>query len=126
MRVLVCGSRYWTRRHYLFGVLDSLHEEMQFTVVIEGEAPGADRMAALWARRHDVAVAAYPADWAEHGRAAGPIRNRRMLAEGKPDLVVAFHERISASKGTIDMMRQAGKAGVKVMLFNGKPTPSRP
>jgi hypothetical protein len=29
--------------------------------------------------------------WDELGKKAGPLRNQRMLDEGKPDLVVAFH-----------------------------------
>jgi hypothetical protein len=29
-------------------------------------------------------------EWDELGKKAGPLRNQRMLDEGKPDLVVAF------------------------------------
>lgn len=43
--------------------------------------------------------------------AAGPIRNSRMLREGKPDLVLAF----PGHGGTADMVKQAGEAGVGVM-----------
>ena len=40
------------------------------------------------------------------------MRNARMLAEGKPDLVVAF----PGGRGTADMVAQARKAGVRVVL----------
>jgi hypothetical protein len=52
------------------------------------------------------------ADWNTHGRAAGPIRNQRMLDEVKPELVVAF----PGGRGTADMVRRAREAGVNVYL----------
>lgn len=52
---------------------------------------------------------------ATNGKAAGPIRNQRMLDEGKPDLVVAF----PGGRGTADMVRRAKAAGVPVRLNRG-------
>jgi hypothetical protein len=46
--------------------------------------------ASLWAGAAAVPIDVYVAQWKKHGRAAGPIRNQRMLDKGKPDLVVAF------------------------------------
>lgn len=51
------------------------------------------------------------ADWDGLGRKAGPIRNQRMLDEGKPDLVVAF----PGDKGTADMVRRARTASLEVL-----------
>ena len=50
----------------------------------------------------------FPADWAKHGKAAGPIRNAEMLTEFLPDYIVAF----PGGKGTADMLRKAEKARV--------------
>jgi UDP-N-acetylmuramoylalanine-D-glutamate ligase len=58
-----------------------------------------------------IPVETYEADWDTHGKAAGPIRNKRMLDEGKPDLVVAF----PGGRGTANMISQARKAGVEVI-----------
>jgi len=74
-------------------------------------------MAGEIAKGLGLVVAAYPAQWDKYGRAAGYIRNRQMLVEGKPDSVFAFHERISTSKGTKHMMEIAAAAGVPVILF---------
>jgi UDP-N-acetylmuramoylalanine-D-glutamate ligase len=52
-----------------------------------------------------------PADCETHGRSADPIRNRRTLDEGKPDLVVAF----PGGRGTAHMVSQARAAGVRVI-----------
>lgn len=118
-RVLVCGDRNWNDRAYLYDRLDQLSAWQAFTTVIDGTAPGADCMAHDWADLHGIQSVRYPALWSEYGRAAGPIRNRQMLTEGKPDLVVAFHQDINQSKGTRDMIRQASRAGVDVVLFDG-------
>lgn len=71
---------------------------------------GADLWADEWAVVNWTQIEEYPADWAKYGRAAGPIRNRRMISEGKPDLVLAF----PGGRGTSDMVRRAELAGITV------------
>jgi len=107
-RVLVCGSRNFTDAALLEACLDEIP---RITAIIEGGAVGADRLARHFARLRGVTVETFPAEWATHGLAAGPIRNKRMLVEGKPDLVVAF----PGGPGAADMVRQARAAGVKVI-----------
>lgn len=116
-RVLVCGDRNWRDRLFLCEVLDTFHRLLGFECVIEGEARGADSMAREWAERARVPVLPFPADWATHGKAAGPIRNGRMLAEGMPTLVLAFHDDIEASKGTRDMVSRAKRANVRTIVL---------
>jgi|SRR5579885_757659 len=111
-RVLVCGGRDYGDRAVLFTALDRLHAEHRFTVLIAGGARGADTLAAEWARERGIPTEIYMADWKRQRRAAGPIRNERMLREGKPDLVVAF----PGGKGTAGMVALARGAGVEVVL----------
>jgi SLOG family YspA-like protein len=112
MRVLVCGGRKYRDEGYLFKVLDQLHNDgCRVTCIIEGEAQGADVLAAKWASRRAVPIEPYPADWEKHGPSAGPIRNRQMLIEGKPDLVVAF----PGGTGTANMVAQAKAAKIKTI-----------
>ena len=104
----------------------SLHESRTQTVfgvgnpdadwLVIGEAPGADTMALRWAKDSGIPVERYPAQWDKYGKSAGPIRNKQMLDEGKPDLVIAFHANISASRGTKNMISQAQAAGIQVIL----------
>lgn len=110
MRVLVCGGRDFENREWLYRVLDELHVERAIEVIIQGGARGADWMARDWARSRMVEGKTYEADWKKHGKAAGPKRNAVMLAEGKPDLVVAF----PGGRGTADMVEKAEAAGVAV------------
>ena len=111
MRVLVCGGRDFKDQTLLNHTLYQLSRAEIITAIIEGNATGADRMAGYWARKNKIDDIKFPADWNAHGRAAGPIRNAKMLKEGKPDLVLAF----PGGRGTADMVRQARAAGVKVV-----------
>ena len=61
-----------------------------------------------------------PANWVKYGRAAGPIRNRRMLELVPPDLVVAFHDDLESSRGTKDMVIAARQAEIPVRLITQK------
>lgn len=122
MKIVVCGDRNWndyaTVEFVLDDILDSCLDE-EF-VVIEGGARGADQMAAFWAAsrvQSGVERVCVPADWKNQHRAAGPIRNKKMLSL-KPDLVVAFHLNIDKSKGTKNMLRASEKANVVTMLID--------
>jgi hypothetical protein len=108
MRVLVCGSRHFKNAELMEDVL----KQWDIREIIEGEARGADTLAREYAEGHGIPVRAFPALWDKHGRAAGPIRNAQMLAEGNPDLVVAFLA--PNSRGTKHMIEIAQKAGVEV------------
>lgn len=118
MRVLVTGDRNWTWKGIIQEQLHSLKEEDYFDplVVVHGAARGADTLAGEAAATLGLLVEAHPARWEEHGRAAGPIRNREMLNSGI-DLVLAFHSDLASSKGTKDMVFIANKEGVPVRLF---------
>ena len=114
MRLLVCGGRNWQDYALLLQEVTTLHPD----VVIEGEAHGADLMGRTAAYAIGAEVIAFPAQWNQYGRAAGPIRNQLMLTEGKPDMVLAFHDSITSSIGTADMIRRAKLAGVPVKLVS--------
>ncbi|MGW8179818.1 MAG: DUF2493 domain-containing protein [bacterium] len=117
-KVLVCGDRYWTDRTVIFAALSTYLEELgrDDLLIIQGGAKGADTIARDWARQEGVETLQFDADWQQYGRAAGPIRNKKMLVE-KPDLVLAFHEDIRSSKGTLNMVKQAQKAGVTTVII---------
>lgn len=116
MRVLVCGDRHWTDRDSIRARLSRLPTG---TIIIEGEAPGADTLAREVAEELGLEVRRFPAQWDRYGRAAGPVRNRRMLEE-QPDLVIAFHHDLSKSRGTANMVQLAARAGVTTEIHGAK------
>ncbi|WP_429016050.1 DUF2493 domain-containing protein [Comamonas sp. 4034] len=106
----VCGGRDYQDRERVFSTLDRVHSKRPVTLLVHGDASGADSLAAAWAIVQGVQIRAFPAAWNKHGRRAGPIRNSEMVACGI-DGLVAF----PGGNGTADMVRQAYAAGVAVM-----------
>jgi hypothetical protein len=126
VRALVCGGRDYTNWPFFSATLGRLLSDYYVynptvnapygnwcwdLVIISGKAPGADTMAEQWALLNYVSAEIYPADWESHGKRAGYLRNKQMLEEGHPDLVIAF----PGGKGTAMMVRLAKDAGVNVI-----------
>lgn len=114
MRILICGDRNWKDIKTISEVLGKLPRD---TIIIQGEARGADRIAKQVALKLGLKVESYPADWTKYGRAAGPLRNLQML-NSKPDAVWAFHNNIESSKGTKHCVAQAKLRGLPVIIFS--------
>ena len=89
-KVLVCGGRDYSDAKSLNMVLDAAHSANPIVMLIHGAARGADTLAEKWAEANGVTSNAYPADWKRDGKAAGPMRNQRMLDQCKPHMVIAF------------------------------------
>jgi hypothetical protein len=124
VRLLVCGSRFWTNRgHFglvMRGFLDRYGSDFE---IIEGCAGGADQMAEKFAEQFNIPVQHFPARWDDYGPAerwrAGHDRNRSMLEQGQPDMVVAFKSSLDpklSKGGTENMVKIAREAGVRVMV----------
>lgn len=117
MRVLVYGGRDYRDKKRVFAELDALHADTPISVIIQGDAPGADRYGKWWARARGVPTEDYPADWDDlqakvvrarkrpdgtfYNAAAGNTRNLRMMAQGKPDAALEF----PGGNGTSSMRR---------------------
>ena len=131
MRVLICGDRTWRDPKLIYRVMHPLNKDED--TVIEGEAHGADEIARIICDLRDIPYEPYPADWCDfsgscqklhthHGKRAGLVRNQKML-DANPDEVWAFHDDLSKSRGTIQMVRLAVAKGVETKWFShGKPT----
>jgi hypothetical protein len=110
--VLVCGGRDFVASCVLWGELDTILRKVPLDtmLVVQGGARGADQIAREWCKDRGVPCANYPADWERHGKAAGLLRNQRMLDKERPNLVLAF----PGGRGTADMIRRAKKARIEV------------
>ena len=117
-RILVTGSRDWTDADTidlnLIGATGRL-DCLRGVVVVDGQCTkgGADQLAHEAAKRRGWGTERYPADWNQHGKAAGSIRNQEMIALGA-DLVLAFP--LPGSVGTWDCIRRASAAGIRVVI----------
>lgn len=131
-RVLITGSRGWNDYGAIWSVLKE-YDEIGL-VVVHGDCPtGADAHAATWVTLSAgrASEEAHPADWErdcdsscyhkprlKNGRhycpMAGHIRNQKMVDLGA-DICLAFP--MPDSRGTVDCMRRARKAGIPVREF---------
>ncbi len=110
MRVAFSGCRdVELARHRITAVMPARAREILVGDCPTGVDPAVRRWAAFWQKP----VRVFPADWETHGKAAGPIRNKAMVAEA--DLLIAFWD--GASKGTLSAIREASKAGIPVRVY---------
>jgi len=121
MRILVCGGRnygytpesgYTKKDFAVFSKAMDIVMSHKPSVIIQGNAKGGDEVGHLVAEALGLPEEVYKPEWAA-GKAAGPIRNKRMLDEGRPDLVIAF----KGGNGTANMISIARKAGVGVVEY---------
>lgn len=111
-RVLVCGGRGYDNRKELGSILSEFNRDEGIGLVISGGASGADRLAESWANHNRIPLCIFPANWNFEGRAAGPIRNGRMIEFGHPDWVIAF----PGGAGTKNMIAQAESKNIPVSI----------
>lgn len=114
MRILVCGDRHYNKLNIIERELKKFPSD---TIIIHGTAPGADTLAAFVADRLGYKVIHFDAKWHIYGRGAGPVRNQQMIDEGKPDMILAFHDNIQESRGTKNMINKGVNARKKVILI---------
>lgn len=117
MRILVCGDRKWADEKTMEEFFKTLPKN---TVIIQGGCRGADKMASRLAAKYGLVCSEYIALWDIYGKAAGPMRNEKMITDGFPDLVVAFHNDLEHSKGTKNMLERANKHGIPVKVIRSE------
>lgn len=115
MRLLVCGGRDYCNKAAVFAALDRAHAKRPVSVLIHGGSTHTDGLAEAWAWNHDVPDEVFSADWMRFGAQAGAVRDALMLANGKPDAVMAF----PGGSGTAHMVGLALKAGLPVWQPEG-------
>jgi len=106
LRVLVCGGRMYADRERIFEVLSDLHRERGIEVILHGAASGADLLSVVWADRNGLRAIPFHADWARDGKLASQKRNRKIISEGRPHLLLAFPRRQRHRRD--DPLRQRG------------------
>lgn len=113
-RVLVTCSRSWTSWSTMRTALEKVYAEYPDAVLVHGDCPKGDRDAAGMWRGLGGEVEAWPAQWAQQGRAAGFIRNTAMV-ESAPALVLCFLN--GNSKGASHCAQLAEDAGIPVVRY---------
>lgn len=122
MKIVVTGDRNWTCletiNYAIQWVLNKYEIRCRELQLVEGECRGADLGCRVVAEAMGIEVIPEPAEWNKYHRAAGVIRNQRML-DNHPDLelCLAFHDNLKESKGTKDMIGKCKKKKLPVYHF---------
>ena len=112
-RVAIIGSREWSDYEMIRDYVYSLDDD---DIVVSGGAKGADSFAEFYARERGLAVLIFRADWDQHGRRAGLIRNHDII--GAAARVVAFWDGVST--GTKHSLRLAEERNKPALIFRPK------
>jgi hypothetical protein len=108
MIIAVIGSRNFADYKLLETTLAVLPE---ITQIVSGGASGADSLAEIYAKQHQIPLVIFKPDWKQFGKGAGIVRNRQIIEAA--EMVVAFWD--GASKGTASSMAFATKKGIPII-----------
>ncbi len=120
MKLVISGSRHIKD----YGLFCQAIEESGFLLtrnsiecIIQGNATGVDSLGKRFAEEQDIPLVTIKADWDEHGKAAGPIRNSEMIQyaieDGEPAGLLSIWD--GYSRGTWDCIKKA--QAKKLILF---------
>ena len=110
MKTIIAGSRSKVSQSDVDEAI--LLSGFQISEVVSGTAMGADRMGENWAKRNDIPIAYFPAQWNLFGKRSGYIRNEEMARNA--EALVAVWD--GASRGTLHMINIAKAKGLKVFV----------
>jgi hypothetical protein len=102
-RLIVAGGRDFVDYALLEKSLMAIAEgdlKNRAVSIVSGMARGADSLAVEFAKKHNVKLYEFPANWAKYGKTAGFKRNQQMAEEA--DGLLAFWD--GQSLGTADMI----------------------
>lgn len=101
MKLAIVGSRTFT--DYLFlesTIMTRINKTV--TEIVSGGAPGADSLAEDFAKKFQLKMKVFPADWKGLGKKAGYLRNISIIEYS--DIVIAFWDFVSpGTKSSINL-----------------------
>jgi hypothetical protein len=119
MKLLICGGRdldeeiAFDRISWFIVKWDDVWTEKGLCLIekiIHGGAKGADTAAGRYARAFSIKEEIFLPDWERFGKSAGMIRNKKMLTEGQPDVILA----LPGGNGTKNMVALGEAAGIPI------------
>lgn len=109
MKVIIAGGRDYIFNANDIAMLRFYNYCRKIGEIVSGCASGADKEGELFAKKYDIPIKQFPADWKIYGKSAGPIRNKQMAKYA--DAVILF----PGGKGTDSMRRIAKEHGLKIL-----------
>lgn len=128
MKVIIAGGRRFKPTKVDSAILNRLYKKYKFTEVVSGKAKGADKFGEIWAKKNNIHVEPFPADWNDmskpfvikyhpnkkaYNALAGNKRNKKMAEYA--DAVILF----PGGSGTNDMRKLSKQHNLKI-LYDAK------
>ena len=107
----IVGSRKYNDYNTIETFIATLN--LTITGIVSGGATGVDSLAEQYAKKHNLPLTVFKANWSAEGKAAGPNRNTKIVNECTA--LVAFPD--ADSVGTYDTIRKAEKKGIPVFVY---------
>lgn len=112
LATIIAGSRTLAE-HHTWRALAACPWTHEITEVVSGGARGPDTHGALWASAKNLPVRYFYADWTQHGKAAGRIRNLAMARYADAAIIVWD----GRSRGSKHMLETAEQSKLKVFVY---------
>ena len=120
IRIAVTGGRDFNNTQLVNDVFHEIAKIAWSVTLIHGAARGLDTIAKQEAEKRFWAIRPYPVtsdEWKLIGRRAGPLRNRKMLADSNPHILLSF----PGGSGTSDCIKAALEMHIPVECFYDAP-----
>lgn len=114
MRLLICAGRHFADQHLCRQALDAFQRLHEVRVVIHGGNQCLGAPIEDWAREIGAHLIRYPPNWQRHGKQAERLRNRFMLTDSRPDIVLA----LPGGADTEELLSQARSQGIRTLSVN--------
>ncbi|MEP6710606.1 MAG: DUF2493 domain-containing protein [Candidatus Saccharibacteria bacterium] len=113
IHLAIVGSRNFTDYTKFVQYLDEwIFNHGKPVEIISGGCIGADSLAAQYAKENNIPLTIFPADWLKYGKAAGPIRNEKIVNSCTNMLAFPAND----SKGTTNAISRAQKKNIPVTI----------
>lgn len=122
MRIIITGDRDFLDYERLEQIMLQIMEKYpnETVEIVAGGDKGAESIGELFALKHYLKVARFPANWRRYGSSAGYIRNSDMIdyARQEKGILIAFWD--GKSGGTKNIIQLAKRWGLEVIVYQTK------
>jgi hypothetical protein len=119
MKLLIAGSReYPVNGNFADKMAEFVSAYGMPSEIVSGHcSKGPDEAGERWAKANKVPLKIFPANWDEHGKAAGPIRNRKMAPYCDRALIF-WDGKSRGSKNMIEELQKNNKPYTVIYAHN--------
>jgi len=111
MKTIVAGSRDGVTLKIVENAMQDAPFEI--TEVVSGTARGADRFGEIIAKKYNLPLHRFPANWNKYGRRAGYLRNVEMAMNAEALVAIQYNN----SRGTEHMINIAKDKGLRIFVY---------